>query len=279
MSKGYFRKIAIADSVTAGYGPTAQLPYKNYFFGTKSETVKNPLECTIARGNSSMSAEFGREVLVEANAAFDVHSVKKHMDILREPQGLVGPLSFIKEPCLPKSGPLIHTFWGGNSLLRKGLEEEKNPAAAFPKQTVFSGFTKPIFSLGGMRESHRIQPPSISQCTDYSYQYTLKQPYRLPNKNFVVTPEILRSPLLVHPEETGGVKFSCLTKTDIINENRTIFENIDIQENHVIDERDDNPVDFTIRPEGIFTEAKKYFQNPKCLEGKITVDGQVAALA
>lgn len=43
--------------------------------------------------------------------------------------------------------------------------------------TTFKGFSSPVFSLGGMKESSRISNPSIANCIDQQYQYTLLQPY------------------------------------------------------------------------------------------------------
>ena len=38
------------------------------------------------------------------------------------------------------------------------------------------GFTRPIFSLGGMIETKRLSTPSIADCSSASYQYTLRAP-------------------------------------------------------------------------------------------------------
>lgn len=49
-----------------------EFSYQNYFFGAKSQTIKNPSQCTIARGSNVGSMEFGSPVLVEANTLYDV---------------------------------------------------------------------------------------------------------------------------------------------------------------------------------------------------------------
>jgi hypothetical protein len=38
----------------------------------QSEQIANPSQCTIARGYMGDTSQFGRSVLVEANAAFDI---------------------------------------------------------------------------------------------------------------------------------------------------------------------------------------------------------------
>ena len=47
---------------------------------------------------------------------------------------------------------------------------------ASPAST-FKGFSLPIYALGGMKESSRISNPSIANCIDSNYQYSLLQPY------------------------------------------------------------------------------------------------------
>jgi hypothetical protein len=52
-----------------------------------------------------------------------------------------------------------------------------------PGGTSFRDFTSPvtsgtgIFSLGGMKETTRLTPPSLQDCLDTRYQYTLLQPF------------------------------------------------------------------------------------------------------
>lgn len=107
--------------------------------------------------------------------AFDVNSTQNHIDTLENENAT---------RCL--SEPLaINTYWGGNSILRLANNKDftNNPLSKFPNSTQFQGFTRNIFSLGGMLESSRIANPSLSQCMDYTYQYTLTQPYRFPVVN------------------------------------------------------------------------------------------------
>lgn len=41
-----------------------------------SEEISSPAQCTIARGYVGDTSQFGRSVLVEANAAFDIGSTQ-----------------------------------------------------------------------------------------------------------------------------------------------------------------------------------------------------------
>lgn len=45
--------------------------------------------------------------------------------------------------------------------------------------TTFKGFSSPIYSLGGMKESSRIDNPSIANCINPKYQYVLTQPHTI----------------------------------------------------------------------------------------------------
>jgi hypothetical protein len=57
---------------------------QNYIFGTKSIEIKDPLQCTIARGSTGTITEFGRSQLVEANVAFDISKTESQIEILKK---------------------------------------------------------------------------------------------------------------------------------------------------------------------------------------------------
>ncbi len=47
-----------------------------------------------------------------------------------------------------------------------------------PSGTSLSGFSLPIFSLGGMKETTRLSPPSLHDClVGNIHEYALLQPY------------------------------------------------------------------------------------------------------
>lgn len=101
------RKIPILDSEQAWFGNNDPYPYKNYFFGQEGATITDSSQCVVNLGYSGDILPFGRSVLVEPNAAFDVNMTQNHIDILERDE----------KRCF-NGGPKIYTFWGGNSLLR-----------------------------------------------------------------------------------------------------------------------------------------------------------------
>lgn len=50
------------------------IEYRNYYFGKEASAITDPYQCTIARGSNSTIDTFGRSVLTEANAGFDINS-------------------------------------------------------------------------------------------------------------------------------------------------------------------------------------------------------------
>lgn len=257
------RKVPIVDSIKARYGnsPTV-IPYANYFFGQEGKTINDANQCSIARGeeydqDKEMKTGMGRSILVEANVAFDGTSTQEHVSALGQ-----------EARCYPDAIPKIQTFWGGNSLLRIANQSiNENPLTMFPEKK-FTGFTKSIFSLGGMLASDRVKTPSLAQCMDYTYQYTLKQPHVLPPTE---TDDdrfswMRRQESRFYPEETDGTYFTCISKLDEINEKRTvrgrITDGASVQN------------DVPIRPGDFFTEARWYKEGKECLVGKMTVDGK-----
>ena len=72
------KRIPIFDSVQTGNASNSRAPkaYTNYFFGQKAATLQSPMQCSIARGSTGSITEFGRDVLVEANVAYDIASTE-----------------------------------------------------------------------------------------------------------------------------------------------------------------------------------------------------------
>lgn len=175
---GYARKIPIYDSVTSRFGYGQELEYTNYFFGTKARDIMHPELCTIARGSNSNINQFGRDILVEANAAFDVDTVEAHVEKLTTDTELFARYQM---QCFDENGAKIQSYWGGNSLLRVVTDGTgtvvEDPLNTFPEPPTFHGFSEPIFSLGGMKESNRLPVASVAHCTTPQFQYTLKNPH------------------------------------------------------------------------------------------------------
>lgn len=46
-----------------------------------------------------------------------------------------------------------------------------------PSGTDLKGFSQPIFSLGGMKETTRLGNPTINDCIASTHQYTLMSPH------------------------------------------------------------------------------------------------------
>lgn len=187
--------------------------------------------------------------------------------------------------CYPENeSPQTATFWGGNSLLRKYPDNSgddtkvANPLATIPSDSRLFGFVMPIYSTGGMLETTRLANPSISQCQDYTYQYTLKQPYQLhgwkPNLK-----ELLKKgrwdTAYGYPHNTKGTHFACDSEVDIVDGNRTIFEGIDESQKEAFWWERKNENDYTIRPKSIFEEMALYASQPKCFVGSLIVDGKI----
>ena len=76
------RKIPIFESVNSGFGFGQRLNYTNYFFGNEAVHITSPEMCTIARGSTGTVTPFGRDILTEANVAFDINTAKPHVDML-----------------------------------------------------------------------------------------------------------------------------------------------------------------------------------------------------
>lgn len=262
------RKIPILDGMTAHYGDAGAIPYANYFFGQEGKNITSAEQCTIARGVSGQEANFGQSILVEANVAFDVNATQSHVDLL----GQDAPR------CYAGSTPHIQTFWGGNTLLRVANETnlDYNPLARFPEKK-FTGFVKNIFSQGGMLESDRIEKPSLSQCMDYSYQYTLKQPYSRRVPTYSDRGSAWRTEY--YPSGTNGTYFACNSQVDVVSADRMVRQTYEgtLQTGGTFGRRSGtyNPNDtIPVRPDAdILSEAARYSNNTRCLVGDLNIDG------
>lgn len=267
------RRIPILDSMTARYGAGTDLPFANYFFGTEGKNIQNAAQCMIARGNSGQKAEFGKSVLVEANSAFDVNSTEAHINALKGDE----------EYCYNGGKPHLNTFWGGNSLLRVANDSGayssgKNPLTTFPAKN-FTGFTRSIFSLEGMLESDRVNTPSLAQCMDYSYQYTLKQPHRWIDEGNRWHP---------YPTDTSGDRFRCRSQVDLVEQNQLVSSlakfssgptsapSGSIRSGNLFGTRaNSGPTNIPLRPEAnIMNEIARYNGSTGCLVGSVSIDGQ-----
>lgn len=176
--KGYARRVPIYEKVRSGVGYGQRLEYTNYFFGTKGKDVTDASLCTIARGSTGAIHPFGRDILVEANTAFDVESVDPHVEKLKTDTEIFARYGM---QCFSDDRAKIESYWGGNSMLRVVREGTgttvMDPFEGFPEPQKFRGFSESIRSLAGMKESDRLPVASVSQCIDPRFQYTLKDPH------------------------------------------------------------------------------------------------------
>jgi hypothetical protein len=159
--------------------------YRNYYFGTPADTITRPEQCTIARWYSGDISEYWRSVSVEANAAFDINSTQGHINLLKtDTEELVKLQKLSSYSCFDPSTSQakLDSYWWWNSIL--SVTNKKNSWSpddflfGTSPISAFTGFSLPIFSLWGMKESSRITTPSIANCINSKYQYTLLQPYK-----------------------------------------------------------------------------------------------------
>ncbi len=186
-------------------------PYAGYFFGQKTGNITSPNQCTIARWNNELpsSSTFWRSVLVEANIAYDVKGVESQVNLLtNDTRALVPTYS----ACFTNTGwAKIQSYWWGNSILRIAANQSAITSVFqdLPSGTSLSGYSMPILSLGGMKETKRLTPPTLANCLAWnSYEYGLLQPYSYPvtiewNNND-------RTEMRQWPEELW--RFTCLTQ-------------------------------------------------------------------
>lgn len=64
-----------------------------------------------------------------------------------------------------------------------GSSDATNVLDEVPGSTSLSGFSQPIFSLGGMKETPRMDPASLQDCFDTKYQYGLAPPHEFSYPN------------------------------------------------------------------------------------------------
>ncbi len=155
--------------------------YQNYFFWKPAREINSVTGCTIARWYATDLWTYGRSVLVEANAAFDINSTQTHIATLSgDTATLVGIHGNANYACFGSNSAKTTAYWWKNSVL--SLMGSGGPSDAFlfwpsPLPGTFTWFTLPIFSLGWMKETSRLPNPSINNCIDTLFQYTLLQPY------------------------------------------------------------------------------------------------------
>lgn len=118
----YSRRIALLDEVQFSSGAKIDVtsPYttisQNYMFGLRTTEIRDPLQCTISRGSSGTTSQFGRSQLVEANTAFDILSTQSQIEQLKIDTEILVRLG--KPNCFPASKPKTDSYWGDNSILR-----------------------------------------------------------------------------------------------------------------------------------------------------------------
>ncbi|MBX9808982.1 hypothetical protein K2X92_01155, partial [Candidatus Gracilibacteria bacterium] len=238
--------------------------YQNYFFGKQSTEISDPSQCTIARGYSGDVTPFGKSVLTEANAAFDISTSQAHIDALKkDTEQLIAIHGNTTYSCFGATGNSIKTqsYWGGNSI----LSQANTPSDAFlfgPSPTAnFTAFTAPIFSMGGMKETTRLSNPSIKNCIDTPYQYTILQPYLRSYSDSIWGS---RSRTVAYPDEwnkggksmTTSPRFTC------------------------IDPVHSGPLPIPLRGGPISLEASiSEYSTRSCFAGKVFVDGVVVKQA
>jgi hypothetical protein len=149
---GVWEKSPLIPSLLPGQisTPNPLVEYKNYYLGKEASTIRDPLECTIARGSSGSQSAFGRAILTEANAGYDVNTTEQHVSTLSgDTNTLVSLWRSAAYACFTPAGiPKIESYYGGNSLLRIA-GTTIDPTVLFstpPSGTSLRGFSLPIFS-------------------------------------------------------------------------------------------------------------------------------------
>lgn len=200
---GYAKRIPIFDRIETSSGvpltwpdplssptqPITEWPkiYNNYFFGSMSTWVTSPEQCSIARWSNVATSQFGKDVLVEANVGYDVMATPGHANLLKDDtEELVEIYKSGKYSCFDtKTGKTkLASYWWWNSILRVAWSSTwATVLDEVPGGTSLSWFSQPIFSLGGMKETTRVDPASVLDCMTSEYQYALREPweYEYPN--------------------------------------------------------------------------------------------------
>jgi hypothetical protein len=207
---------------------TLTLPYQNYFLGQKSSNITKPEQCTIARGSNVVKNQFWKDVLVEANAAYDINSTELHINTLaNDTEELVNLHKNTLYSCFSPSTnlPKLTSYWGSNSLLRIMSSSDKWKIMQEAPSWAIQWFSEDIFSLGGMKETTRLTVSSIADCMTPKYQYLLKMPYIY---EYTIDDEYTHTCRAWYPKEwntNGGMcpevignrtpRFSCVTEQDV----------------------------------------------------------------
>ncbi len=160
--------------------------YENYYFGELAKNIDTATGCTIARGwYSGQVLEFGKEILVEANSAFNVHDAKPQLALLQADNEELREKTGRRISCYRTwQGQMpvkIQSYWWGNSVLRianPNLSPSQgfNPTFLMPDPTTFTGFTAPIYTLQWMRETDRLPKADLNACIKSTYWYLLRKP-------------------------------------------------------------------------------------------------------
>lgn len=248
--KNFARRIPIGDTTTVKYWTGRSYSYDNYFFWENSKNIKNANQCTIARWYSGTNSEFGRSILTEANVEFDVQSTQNHIDMLKNDRT---HWVYCLEPMS------LEVFWWWNSILKNAKNQSNKHPLKISGDAKFKWFVKPIFSIGWMTESDRIQNPSITQCMDDTYQYSIMNPYihvyydtitRWDNDYTIPRYEY-------YPNDTRWTYFSCKSELKTANKNSSFG-------------------DYKILINSDIFEEYKNYKDWKCLVGSMKIDWQNA---
>lgn len=145
-----------------------------------------------------------------------------------------------------------------------------------PNAPKFTGFTRPIVSFAGMNETTRLSEPTIAQCMNYDYQYTLMEPHKW--NEYGGTFFSRGYGTRHHPTNNSrGDVFLCDSQVRIIGDNQRIsaiyptgfayHQYADILDEHI-----------ALRPDAnVVKEIKKYQDQTRCLNGQVTFDGREIA--
>jgi hypothetical protein len=171
--------IAASDPCDGNQYITDKKTYTNYRFWNAISGSNAPESCSIARWWAFPASlppwMLGKNVTVEANKAYDVHSVNVDINTLTSQDGR--PANLHAQPgwlqCL--QWPKIGTFWKNNSVLRIVQNNASSAKAVFDTVATPTGYSLPIYSLAGMKDNGGIPAPRLSDCQS-NYQYVLRAP-------------------------------------------------------------------------------------------------------
>ncbi|MBP9779728.1 hypothetical protein KBD33_03855 [Candidatus Gracilibacteria bacterium] len=152
--------------------------YTNYRFGKTISESNDPESCSIARGGAfpaSQPGMYGKDVTVEANKAYDVNSVNIDINTLSSQDSRKANKNDQPGGVQCLEGPKIGTFWKDNSVLRIVRDKATNAKEVFETVSTPTGYSLPIYSLGGMKDNGGIPAPRLSDCQS-NYQYVLRAP-------------------------------------------------------------------------------------------------------